>query len=43
MKIAVGCNHNALELKNAICNFLKEKGVEYKDSGVMSKDAQLLR
>jgi len=38
MKVAVGCDHNALELKNAICEFLKEKGVEFKDFGVMTKD-----
>jgi len=38
MKIAVGCDHNALELKNAVCQFLKEKGVEFKDFGVMTKD-----
>jgi len=36
MRIAVGCDHNALELKNVICEFLKEKGVEYKDFGVNS-------
>ena len=31
MRIAVGCDHNALELKNAVCQFLKEKEVEFKD------------
>ncbi len=31
MKIAVGCDHNGLELKNLICQFLKDKGVDYKD------------
>ena len=38
MKIAVGCDHNGLELKNIICEFLKEKGVEFKDFGTMTKD-----
>ncbi len=38
MKIAIGCDHNGLELKNIICEFLKEKGVEFKDFGTMTKD-----
>lgn len=38
MKIAVGCDHNGLELKNLICQFLKDKGVDYKDFGIMSRE-----
>ncbi|MFC1916109.1 ribose 5-phosphate isomerase B [Chloroflexota bacterium] len=38
MKIAVGCDHNALDLKNTICQFLKNKGVEYRDFGTMSRE-----
>lgn len=38
MKIAVGCDHNGLELKNLICQFLKDKGVEYRDFGTMSRE-----
>jgi len=38
MKIAVGCDHNGLELKNLICQFLKDKGIEYRDFGTMSKE-----
>lgn len=34
MKIAIGCDQNALEFKNEICDFLKGKKVEYKDFGV---------
>lgn len=38
MKIAIGCDHNGLELKNTIVELLKEKGVEYKDFGTFTKD-----
>lgn len=38
MKIAVGCDHNGLELKNLICQFLKNKGVDCKDFGTMSRE-----
>lgn len=38
MKIAIGCDHNALELKNAIVDLLKERKVEYKDFGTFTKD-----
>lgn len=34
MKIAVGCDHGGLEHKNAIADFLKEKGFEVKDFGI---------
>jgi len=38
MKIAIGCDHNALELKNAIIGLLKERKVEYEDFGTFTKD-----
>jgi ribose 5-phosphate isomerase B len=38
MKIAIGCDYNALDLKNAIINLLKEKKVEYEDFGTFTKD-----
>jgi len=38
MKIAVGCDHNGLALKNLICQFLKDKGIKYKDFGTMSRE-----
>lgn len=41
MRIAVGADHNGLELKNLICEFLDEKGVEYKDFGTKSKEPVL--
>jgi len=36
MKIAVGCDHNGLELKNLICQFLTDRSVEYRDFGTMT-------
>ena len=38
MKIAIGCDHNALDLKNAIIELLIEKKVEYTDFGTFTKD-----
>jgi ribose 5-phosphate isomerase B len=38
MKIAIGCDQNALDLKNAIVELLKEKKVEYTDFGVFTRD-----
>lgn len=37
MKIAIGSDHLGLELKNIIRDFLKEKEIELKDFGTMSK------
>jgi ribose 5-phosphate isomerase B len=34
MKIAIGCDENALDLKNALIEVLKSKGIEFKDFGV---------
>ena len=38
MKIAIGCDENALDLKNALLDVLKVKGVHHKDFGVFTKD-----
>lgn len=38
MKIAIGCDQNALALKDAIIALLKERKVEYEDFGTFTKD-----
>jgi ribose 5-phosphate isomerase B len=38
MKIAIGCDENALDLKSALIDVLKAKGSDYKDFGVFTKD-----
>ena len=38
MRIAIGCDWNALDLKNALIDILKEKGIEFKDFGVFTKN-----
>ncbi len=38
MKIAIGCDENALDLKNALVEVLNIKGIEFKDFGVFTKD-----
>jgi ribose 5-phosphate isomerase B len=38
MKIAIGCDENALDLKNALIEVLKSKGIEFKDFGVYTTD-----
>ncbi|MFP4017226.1 MAG: ribose 5-phosphate isomerase B [Halanaerobiales bacterium] len=39
MKIAIGSDHAAYELKNEIIKFLEEKGFEYKDMGTDSSQS----
>ncbi len=38
ISIAIGCDHNGLELKNIIIQLLKEKRIEFEDYGTMTKD-----
>jgi ribose 5-phosphate isomerase B len=39
MKIAIGCDHGGLEIKNAIIEDLKNKGVECIDFGTTTTDS----
>ena len=39
MKIAIGCDHGALELKNATVKHLEAKGYEVKDFGTYTLDS----
>lgn len=38
MKIAIGCDEIAIDLKNALIEVMKEKDVEYKDFGVYTSE-----
>jgi len=38
MKIAIGCDELAVDLKNALIEVIKEKGVEYEDFGVYTPE-----
>ena len=39
MRIAIGCDHGGLDIKNAIIEDLKKKGVEYIDLGTNTTDS----
>lgn len=39
MKIAIGCDENALELKNALIEVLKQKNIQFKDFGVSAGES----
>ena len=39
MIISIGCDHSALELKNELISYLKEKGHEILDRGTYTKDS----
>ncbi len=38
MKIAIGCDENAIDLKEALIEVLIDKGIEYRDFGVKSPE-----
>lgn len=37
--IAIGCDHSAIDLKEALMKHLKERGIEYKDFGCYTKES----
>ena len=39
MRIAIGCDHAAYEMKQQVMKHLEEKGIEYKDFGTYSPNA----
>ena len=39
MKIAIGCDHGGLDIKNAILRSLEEQGIEYTDHGTFTTDS----
>lgn len=39
MKISIGCDHSALELKDAVITHLESKGYEVVDRGTYTKDS----
>ena len=39
MKISIGCDHSALEIKNEISNYLRALGHEIKDHGTFSVES----
>ena len=39
MKVAIGCDHGALDLKNAVIKHLEKKGIEVKDFGTYTLDS----
>lgn len=39
MKVYLGCDHGGLNIKNAIIEYLKEKGMEYTDFGCYTDES----
>ena len=39
MKVSIGADHGAFELKEALKKHLEEKGIDYKDFGCFSKES----
>lgn len=39
MKIAIGCDHGGLRLKNAVIEHLEKKGIEIKDFGTYTEES----
>lgn len=37
--IAIGCDHSAIDLKEALMKHLRERGIEYKDFGCYTKES----
>ena len=37
MKLALGCDHGGINLKNAVIEYLEKKGIEYEDFGCFSE------
>ena len=37
--IAIGCDHGGYEIKNAVIDYLKEKGIEYNDFGCFGTES----
>ena len=37
--IAIGCDHGGLEIKNAVIEYLKKNGTEYRDYGTATADS----
>ncbi len=39
MKVVLGCDHGGLNIKNAIIDYLKDKGFEYTDFGCYTEES----
>lgn len=39
MKVAIGCDHGGLNLKPVLIEYLKKKGIEYKDFGTFTSES----
>lgn len=39
MKIALGCDHGGLNIKNAVIKYLEKKSIEYKDFGCYTEES----
>ena len=37
--IAIGCDHGGLDIKNAVIEYLKKNGIEYKDYGCYTSES----
>ena len=37
--IAIGCDHGGYDIKNAVIDYMKDKGIEYTDFGCYSTDS----
>ena len=39
MRVAIGCDHGGLNIKNAIIEYLKENNIEYTDFGCYTEES----